>query len=57
MTAVVVTPISEIVRGKDVIKIPTGDACGPVLDKLYHQVQGIQYGELPDEHGWCYEIA
>ena len=56
-TAVVVTPISEIVRGKDTIKIPTGDSCGPVLDKLYHQVQGIQYGELPDEHGWCYEIA
>lgn len=56
-TAVVVTPVSEIVRGKDVIKLPTADACGPVLEKLYHQVQGIQYGELPDEHGWCYEIA
>ena len=55
-TAVVVTPVSEIWRGDKVIKVPTGDKCGPVLEKLYHQVQGIQYGELPDTHNWCVEL-
>ncbi len=55
-TAVVVTPVSEIVRGKTVIKIGSGTGCGPVLQKLYETVQGIQYGELPDTHGWCCEV-
>ncbi len=55
-TAVVVTPVSEITRGKTTIKVPTGDGCGPVLEKLYKTVQGIQYGELPDTHGWCVEL-
>ena len=55
-TAVVVTPVSEIWRGDKVIKVPTGDKCGPVLEKLYHHVQGIQYGELPDTHNWCVEL-
>lgn len=55
-TAVVVTPVSQIVRGEVVINVPTGDKCGPTLDKLFHTVQGIQYGELPDTHNWCVEI-
>lgn len=55
-TAVVVTPVSEIVRGDKDIKVPTGDGCGPVLEKLYHAVQAIQYGETPDTHGWCVEL-
>ena len=55
-TAVVVTPVCEIVRGKTVIKIGSETGCGPVLQKLYAAVQGIQYGELPDPHGWCVEV-
>lgn len=55
-TAVVVTPVSEIVRGKTVIKVPAGDKCGPVLEKLYHAVQDIQYGVVPDVHNWCVEL-
>jgi branched-chain amino acid aminotransferase len=54
-TAVVVTPICEITRGDKVIKIGDPGACGPVLQKLYDTVQGIQYGLLPDTHGWCVE--
>jgi branched-chain amino acid aminotransferase len=52
-TAVVVTPVCEITRGSKVIKIGDPERCGPVLQKLYETVQGIQYGELPDRHGWC----
>ncbi|MEI7900275.1 MAG: branched-chain amino acid aminotransferase [bacterium] len=55
-TAVVVTPVCEIVRGSTVIKIGSATTCGPVLQNLYETVQGIQYGELPDTHGWCCEV-
>lgn len=55
-TAVVVTPVWEITRGDRVIKISDPDTCGPTLQKLYDKVQGIQYGVLPDEHNWCFEV-
>ena len=55
-TAVVVTPVWEITRGSEVIKISDPDAVGPHLQKLYDTVQGIQYGRLPDTHGWCHEV-
>ncbi|MDR0578882.1 MAG: branched-chain amino acid aminotransferase [Candidatus Accumulibacter sp.] len=55
-TAVVVTPVCEITRGDRVIRIGDPDGCGPVLQKLYDTVQGIQYGLLPDTHGWCVEV-
>lgn len=55
-TAVVVTPVSEIVRGDECIEVGPKDECGPVLLKLYREVQAIQYGEKPDVHGWCISI-
>lgn len=55
-TAVVVTPVCEIRRGDTVIRIGSESGCGPVLQRLYERVQGIQYGELPDQHGWCWEV-
>jgi branched-chain amino acid aminotransferase len=55
-TAVVVTPVGEIVRGDKSFRIGPAEGRGPVLEKLYQQVTGIQYGELPDTHGWCTEV-
>ena len=55
-TAVVITPVWEVTRGNDVIRISEPDVVGPHLQKLYDTMQGIQYGELPDTHGWCFEI-
>ena len=55
-TAVVVTPVSEIERAGTVYKTGPATGCGPVLEKLYKTVQGIQYGELPDTHGWNVEV-
>jgi len=55
-TAVVVTPVCEVRRGDTVIRVGSETGCGPVLQKLYEAVQGIQYGELPDTHGWCVEV-
>ncbi len=56
-TAVVVTPVWEITRGSDVIKISDPGSAGPVLSELFNAVQDIQYGRVPDAHGWCLEIA
>lgn len=55
-TAVVITPVYEIRRGDTVVRVGSETGCGPVLQKLYEIVQGIQYGERPDTHGWCWEI-
>ena len=55
-TAVVITPVWEITRGKEVIKISDPTAVHPVLQRLYDQVQGIQYGTVKDKHKWCFEV-
>ena len=55
-TAVVITPVWEITRGKDVIRISDPNTVHPTLQKLYDRVQGIQYGTVPDRHGWCLEV-
>ena len=55
-TAVVITPVWEITRGKEVIKISDPDVVHPTLQKLYDTVQGVQYGRLADKHGWCFEV-
>ena len=51
------TPVYEITRGSEVIRISDPDKPGPTLQKLYDTVQGIQYGRLPDTHGWNHVIA
>ena len=56
-TAVVLTPVNEIVRGERKITIDgTKNGCGPVLQKLYDRVTAIQYGEEEDKFGWTYEV-
>ncbi|MBO4288016.1 MAG: branched-chain amino acid aminotransferase [Kiritimatiellae bacterium] len=55
-TAVVVTPVWEITRGDKIIKICEPDTVGPHLQRLHDTVQDIQYGRIPDTHGWCYEL-
>ncbi len=55
-TAVVITPVWEITRGSEVVKISDENEVHPTLLKLYQTVQGIQYGEIEDVHGWCHEV-
>jgi branched-chain amino acid aminotransferase len=55
-TAVVITPVHQIERAGQVYKTGPETGCGPVLEKLYKAVQGIQYGELPDTHGWNVDV-
>ena len=55
-TAVVITPVWEITRNEDVIKISDPEKVHPTLQALYDRVQGIQYGTVEDTHGWCVEV-
>lgn len=56
-TAVVLTPVNEIVRGERTILVDDNkNGCGPVLQKLYDRVTAIQYGEKDDYFGWTYEL-
>jgi branched-chain amino acid aminotransferase len=54
-TAVVITPIGRIVCGDKTFEYDR-EKCGPVLKKLYDELIRIQYGEVPDRHGWLMEV-
>lgn len=50
-TAAVISPVGELKWKDRVIKIGDGTT-GELSQKLYDTLTGIQYGELPDNHGW-----
>ncbi len=56
-TAVVVTPVCAIHRNDEVIEISDSEVCGPNLLKLHDTLQDIQFGRIPDAHGWCYTLS
>jgi len=55
-TAVVITPVCEIVRGDDVIRVGSPDSAGPLLSDLYERITRIQYGDAPDPYGWTVPV-
>jgi branched-chain amino acid aminotransferase len=55
-TAVVITPVNEIVRGDRTIRVGSGAGCGPVLEKLYNRYRAIQVGETDDPYGWTVSL-
>jgi branched-chain amino acid aminotransferase len=54
-TAVVITPVGEIIHNDKVYKYGDGNI-GPVSKKLYDRMTGIQYGEIADKHNWMVEV-
>ena len=60
-TAVVITPICTIddkpaLECPDVsrrYRLPSGDKCGVISEKLYNRIIGIQKGLEEDTHNWC----
>jgi branched-chain amino acid aminotransferase len=56
-TAVVITPVFSIQHGKRLYTFGKEDEAGPMLTKLYTEIQKIQYGEIPDRHGWMDEVS
>ena len=56
-TAVVVTPVSHI-HYKDKSFVINGGSIevGPVMNKLYNKVRGIQKGDISDPFGWMVSV-
>jgi branched-chain amino acid aminotransferase len=54
-TAAVITPIHAVHDGDRVTRFGAADKAGETLTTLYKQLQGIQYGEVADAHGWLVE--
>lgn len=54
-TAAVISPVGELCW-KDEKLVIGGGSIGPVAQKLYDTLTGIQYGKLPDENGWVVKL-
>ncbi|MGA1871629.1 MAG: branched-chain amino acid aminotransferase [bacterium] len=55
-TAAIITPIYSITRNDVTITICQKDTAPQILTKLYNQLLGIQYGDLPDRYNWMIPI-
>jgi len=54
-TAAVVSPIGELAKG-DEKAILSGGSIGPVTQKLYDTLTGIQWGRVEDPHDWIMKL-
>lgn len=57
-TAAVISPVGKIVDHGKEICLPSGmDSMGPVIQKLYDTLTGIQMGKIEAPEGWVVEIC
>ncbi len=54
-TAAVISPVGVIVHGETRLTV-NGQTIGPLAQRLYDEITGIQYGTRPDPFGWRYNI-
>lgn len=54
-TAAVISPIGELNDNGDKLVINNGEI-GPIAQKLYDNLTGIQWGRLADTHGWSVKV-
>lgn len=55
-TAAVVSPIG-LISYEDKEHIIAGNKIGPVTQKLYDEITGIQWGDRPDKYGWIVPVC
>ncbi len=56
-TAAVISPVGRVTYDGGVINFPSGmEKMGPVLQKLYDTLTGIQMGRLEGPEGWVVKI-
>jgi branched-chain amino acid aminotransferase len=54
-TAAVISPVGELsYKGERIVV--NGGGIGPLTQKLYDTIVGIQYGTAPDPHGWTVQV-
>ena len=51
----VVSSIGELHYG-DVSVVVNNNAVGPLTQRLYDEITGIQSGKVADTHGWVYRV-
>ncbi|PLX77516.1 MAG: branched chain amino acid aminotransferase [Desulfuromonas sp.] len=51
-TAVVISPVGQFTYQDKTVVIGDGKTTGPLTQRLYDTLTGIQYGRQPDVHGW-----
>ncbi len=51
-TAVVISPVGQFTYQDRTVVLGDGKTTGGVTQELYDTLTGIQYGRLPDPHGW-----
>jgi len=57
-TAAVLSPIGKIWFDGQWHEVgDSGSNAGPMMQKVYDLLVGIQRGELEDKHGWCHEVG
>ena len=54
-TAAVISPIGTLNSHGDILEINNG-AIGPIAQKLYDTITGIQYGKIEDKYNWTVDI-
>lgn len=54
-TAAVISPIGHLKWGDDIMEINKGEI-GPISQRLYDTMTGIQWGKIKDEFGWTVEV-
>ena len=54
-TAAVISPVGKL-RYKDEVMVIGGNKIGPLSQKLYDTVTGIQLGSLEDKYGWRVQV-
>ena len=54
-TAAVVSPVGELTY-RDKTIVVNGGAIGKLTQKLYDTLTGIQFGDIPDTHGWVTRV-
>ena len=55
-TAAVVSPIGELAREGEEVMV-SGNKIGPITQKLYDELTGIQWGRIEDTHGWITKVC
>lgn len=54
-TAAVISPVGSLTYKNKTIAVNNGQV-GPLAQKLYDTITGIQYGRIPDPHGWVVAV-
>ena len=54
-TAAVISPVGVLSYMEEEITI-CGGRVGEMAGKLYDEITGIQYGEIPDRYGWVHKV-